>query len=466
MYESLKRKLENGSAVVGIIGLGYVGLPLALAMAKHFRVLGFDIRAELVQALRRCDPGSCAIRRVELVEALNSRFLPTVDFDLLRECDFIVIAVGTPLKAGRDPDLSQVECAAREIARQLRPGQFIILESTSFPGTTEEVLLPILESRGLLAGVDFGVAYSPERIDPGNNTYRLDNTAKLVGGLDDSSTQLACEFYRHAVETVIPVSHARVAEAAKIIENIFRAVNIALVNELALVMEGLGIDTWEAIRAASTKPFGFMAFYPGPGVGGHCIPLDPYYLSYRARKAGYMPRFIEVSGEVNEYMKFHTVELLRRGLREAGKQPRGSSVAILGFAFKRNVGDTRESPAIRVLEECSREGMRVRVFDPLAKSLATAEGTFLSEPDVETAISGADAAVILVDHDPFMDYDFDHLTRLMSSPAVWVDARFVLAIAPEESISLGIGRAFGRIPTKENRAAMVQAVTAAEFARP
>src|SRR5712691_2548651 len=288
MWAELKEKLADRSAVIGIMGLGYVGLPLALSFARHFRVVGLEVRPELVQALRRGEARTQGIKREDLMAALDTRFVPTSDFERLRECDVIVIAVGTPLTQGREPDLSQLESASREVAKRLRPGQFVILESTSYPGTTEEVALPILESGGLHGGTDFGVAYSPERIDPGNRDYALEEIPKLVGGIDADTTEFAREFYAQVMKRVIPVSHAKVAEAAKIIENLFRAVNIALVNEVALIMEHLDIDVWEAIDAASSKPFGYMPFYPGPGIGGHCIPVDPYYLSYRARKAGYL----------------------------------------------------------------------------------------------------------------------------------------------------------------------------------
>ncbi|OGS59948.1 MAG: hypothetical protein A3K59_05345 [Euryarchaeota archaeon RBG_19FT_COMBO_69_17] len=445
MYGSLRAKLSDGSLVVGVIGLGYVGTPLALAFSHKYRVLGFDIRPDLVQALRKGEGQFLGTSREDLVRALDSRFLPTTDLSRLEECDVFVIAVGTPLAADHDPDLSQIEDAAREVARRLRPGKFIVLESTSYPGTTEEILVPILESGGLRAGVDFGVAFSPERIDPGNPRYRIQDIPKLVGGLDEASTQFAHALYSQVIGRVIPVSHARVAEAAKIIENLFRAVNIALVNEVSLILERLDIDAWEAIDAASTKPFGFMPFYPGPGVGGHCIPLDPYYLSYRARKAGHLPQFIELSGNVNEYMRFHTVNLLRRGLEEAGKTPAGATVAILGLSFKRNIADTRESPAIRVIEECLKDGMTVRAYDPHASSISTRKGTVMSEPDADSAVAGADATVILVDHDAFTQLDFDSLSRLMESPPVWIDTRNVLRVAPRGSVALGIGRPLGRV---------------------
>lgn len=448
MWSDLQAKLQDGTAVIGVIGLGYVGLPLAMEFARKYSVFGFDVRPELVQALRRADAPTHSIGRRELLQALDTGLVPTTDLDRLGECDVIVVAVGTPVTAARDPDLSQIEDAAYEIAQRLRPGQFVILESTSYPGTTEEVFIPALETSGLRAGVDFGAAYSPERVDPGNPSYRLENIPKIVGGTDPASTEFAAAFYGQIVETVVPLSHARVAEAAKIIENLFRAVNIALVNETSLIMERLGIDVWEAIRAASTKPFGFMQFWPGPGVGGHCIPVDPFYLSYRARKAGYMPRFIELSAEINEYMKFHVVELLQRGLQEAGKKASDSMVAILGLAFKRNVRDARESPAIRVIEECRRSGMRVRVHDPHLASIDTRVGTFLSHLDAESAVADADAAILLVDHDAFQDLDFDGLTAVMAPRPVWVDARGVLATAPRESIALGIGRPSSRIPRR------------------
>jgi len=445
MFECLGAKLQARSFVIGVIGLGYVGIPLALSFAKKFRVIGLDVKPELIQALRRGDCVNHGVSREDLIRALDSNFLPTTEFSRLSMCDVIIVTVGTPLRDSREPDLSQVEAAARVIAQHLHANQFIILESTSYPGTTEEVFIPLLESSGYRAGVDFSVAYSPERIDPGNRDYPLERIPKVVGGIDRESTAFATELYSEVTDLVVPVSHARVAEAAKMIENIFRSVNIALVNEIALIMERLGVNTWEAIEAASTKPFGFMAFYPGPGVGGHCIPLDPFYLSYRARKAGYMARFIELSSEVNEYMKFHTLNLLRRGLREAGKEPRGVTLAVLGLAFKKNVADTRESPAIQIIEECMQEGMRVRAYDPYAPFIETHFGKTFSELDVEAAVAEADAALILVDHDVFREYDFQALTRLMDPPAVWVDGRNVLKEAPAGSLCFGIGRPDGRI---------------------
>jgi UDP-N-acetyl-D-glucosamine dehydrogenase len=452
MWGALRERLSGRSAVIGVMGLGYVGLPLALAFARKFSVVGFDVRPELVQALRRGEARAQGISRDDLIGALDTRFVPTSDFDRLRECDIIIIAVGTPLTHGKEPDLSQLESAAREVAKRLHPGQFVVLESTTYPGTTEEVVVPILESGGLRAGVDFGVAYSPERIDPGNRTFALEEIPKLVGGIDVETTALAREIYAEVIREVVPVSHARIAEAAKIIENLFRAVNIALVNEIALIMERLDIDVWEALKAASTKPFGYMPFLPGPGIGGHCIPVDPYYLSYRARKAGYMPRFIELSGDVNEYMQFHVVELMRRGLKEAGKKTTEATVAVLGVSFKKNVADTRESPAARVVDECLRERMDVRVYDPHALSLTTVSGTKICELDVESALSGADAAVLLVDHDEFRGLDFDAVTRLMNPRPVWVDARGFLEMAPTGSIAFGIGRPGGRIPAHHNDA--------------
>ncbi len=315
-------------------------------------MLDFDVDSHLIEQLGKANTGGHGVARKELHAALENGFTSTTEFNRLADCGFITIAVGTPFTESNLPDLTQVEQAAHEITRQLRPNQLVVLESTSCPGTTEEVVLPILETSGYQAGTDFLLAYSPERIDLGSRKHRLQNIPKLVGGLDADSAEVAAELYRQVVNTTAMVSNARVAEAAKIMKNLFRSVNVALVNEIALILEQLGIDAWDAIAAAASKPFGYMPFFPGPSVGGHCIPLDPYYLSYRARMAGYMPRFVELSGELNEYMKYHTLELLHRALREAGKEPRGSQVAVLGIAFKRNVADKGESPAIRIIEEC------------------------------------------------------------------------------------------------------------------
>jgi UDP-N-acetyl-D-glucosamine dehydrogenase len=446
IHQVARRHLRQRKTSVGIIGLGYVGLPLALAFSKLFYVYGFDANSGLVDRIRQRAASVNGANPKQLRQALRSHFKPTKDFSLVERCDFVIVAVGTPLGPNKEPDLTQVKNAGVTIARHLRRGQFVILESTSYPGTTEEILIPILEKSGLRAGIDFGVGYSPERVDPGNVKFKIEDIPKLVGGLDEDTAALISELYGNVFSSVVTVSSMKVAEAAKIIENVFRAVNIALANEIALIMERLGIDAWDAIDAASTKPFGYMPFYPGPGVGGHCIPLDPHYLAYRARKEGYMARFIELSADVNSFMPFHTVELLRQGLAEVGKELSGSTVAVLGVAFKRNVGDTRESPAGRVIEECALEGVRLRVFDPLASSISTRAGTFKSTRTVASALRNSDAAVILADHDQFRQYDYDQLTKQMRATPVWVDTRNVLRKTPHGSVCMGIGRPAGRVP--------------------
>ncbi len=400
MKEWEKRLLdvvENGSAVIGVVGLGYVGLPVALSFARKYRVIGYDIDEAKIEKLRRGETYISYISSEEIRGASN--LYPTSDASDLGETDFIIITVPTPLKANRVPDLSYVRAAGETVGSLLRVGQFVVLESTSFPGTTEEVLVPILEKKsGLRAVRDFGVAYSPERIDPGNKRYRFENTPKVVGGLTPLHTEIAARLYSKVVERVVKVSDARTAEAVKMLENIFRNVNIALVNELAVIFEKMGIDIWEVIEAAKTKPFGFMAFYPGPGVGGHCIPVDPFYMSYKAKHYDLIPRFIELAGEVNEYMPIHVANLVAKGLQQRGKKLWGARVAVLGLAYKRDVDDARESPSLKIIEELVERGAEVRVHDPFIERVVVGGREYRSEPVLDELVEWAEALVVAVDH--------------------------------------------------------------------
>src|SRR5688572_13112116 len=363
---SLPPKIQDGSAVVGVIGLGYVGLPLLHAFHNAgFRVLGFDVDPQKIDALRRGENylkhlGPSMVK--EMVSA--GRFDVTSDFSRLAEADAIISCVPTPLGTHLEPDLSYVEKTAEDIAKTLRPGQLIVLESTTYPRTTREIMLPKFEARGLRCGVDFFLAYSPEREDPGRKDFNTQTIPKLVGGIDPPSTEVAAALYRKAIKQVIPVSSAEVAESAKLLENIYRAVNIALVNEMKMVLTAMGIDVWEVIRAASTKPFGFQAFYPGPGLGGHCIPIDPFYLTWKAREVGLPTRFIELAGQVNHAMPDYVVGRTLHALNERQKAVKGSKVLVLGLAYKPDIDDVRESPSFEIIEKLMGLGAKVDFHDP------------------------------------------------------------------------------------------------------
>jgi UDP-N-acetyl-D-glucosamine dehydrogenase len=437
-------KINANSAVIGIIGLGYVGLPLAMAFAGKFRTYGYDVDQSIITNLQKGRTHIQDVPDSEILNHLGKSFFPTSDpFDLAK-CDFIIICVPTPLSENRIPDLSSIKSACTTIAGILRNNQFVILESTTYPGTTEEVVIPILEESGLCAAKDFGVAYSPERIDPGNTNYTISKIPKVIGGIDAFCTEIAAALYGSIMEKVVCVSDTKTAESVKMVENIFRNVNIALVNEMALIFERMGINTWEVIDAAASKPYGFMPFYPGPGVGGHCIPLDPYYMSYRAKQFGFIPRFIETSGEINEFMKMHVINLTEQGLRQVGKRLYGAKVAVMGLAYKKNINDTRESPAITIIEELVNLGALVRVYDPFVPSLATKSGVFTSAVSFEEALSGAECAVFLVDHDEFRSISLEMVKRLMASPVV-VDGKNLFERV-EGIVYLGIGKGRGNIP--------------------
>src|SRR5438874_6336700 len=366
LAQKLHDKIERKTARVCIVGLGYVGLPLAETFAEGgYSVLGFDIDEKKVQSLKQGKSyiGHISSRRVsELIK--NGRFDATSDARRFAEVDAVVICVPTPLTEAREPDLSYIINTGETIRSHLQKGQLIVLESTTYPGTTEDLLQPILEKSGLKAGRDFFLAFSPEREDPGNKDFATRNIPKVVGGLDTTSRDLAVALYTPIVEGVVPVSGTRVAEACKILENTYRAINIALVNELKVVFNAMGIDVWEVIRAAKTKPFGFQAFYPGPGLGGHCIPIDPFYLTWAARKYELHTRFIELAGEINASMPQYVVERIGLALNDWGKPIKGSRICILGVAYKKDVDDPRESPAFTIMALLERRGARVSYNDP------------------------------------------------------------------------------------------------------
>jgi UDP-N-acetyl-D-glucosamine dehydrogenase len=404
--ERLRARLADGRAAVGVVGLGYVGLPLAVELARAgFQVTGIDSDAARVEAIAR---GESYVEDVpaRLVAELvrEGRLRATSGWDGAAALDAIVICVPTPFTPNREPDLSFVRAVVGDVARQLRPGQLVVLESTTYPGTTEEILRPALEAGGLRAGRDFALAYSPERVDPGNPNYHVANTPKLVGGVTPTCTALAQALYQKAVIKVVPLSGPRVAETAKLLENIFRNVNIALVNELAMLCDRLGVDVWEVVEAAATKPFGFMSFRPGPGVGGHCIPVDPIYLAWKAKEYDFYTNFITRAAEVNANMPYFVVEKLARVLAQRGGDVRGRRVLLLGVSFKRNVGDIRNSSALKMLELLEARGLDVAYHDPLVPSLRLGPRELASVALGPEALAAADCVVIHTDHDAF-DYE-------------------------------------------------------------
>lgn len=404
---TLLDKISNRTAHVAIIGLGYVGLPLATAFAKaSFRVTGVDVNRSRVDAVNAGQSYIPDVTDDDLAPHVRSGHLAaTSDYEVLSEVDAVFICVPTPYDAQRAPDLSYIEAASESIRPRLKPSQLIVLQSTTYPGTTEEIVQPILEQSGLKAGEDFYLAFSPERIDPGNKQWSAYNTPKVVGGLTPECARLATELLRQMGAPVYPVSSTRAAELTKLLENTFRAVNIALVNELALLAERMEIDFWEVVEAARTKPFGFMPFYPGPGVGGHCIPIDPYYLSWKAREYDYYAEFIELAGEVNQAMPYHVVDLVSQALSLRGKPLRDARVLVLGVAFKPDIDDARNSPAERVIELLLRRGAVVSYHDPYVPRFKVGDDVFHREAIMlesveltEGEIATADCVVIVTNH--------------------------------------------------------------------
>ena len=405
--EEIKRLVETKQARVGVIGLGYVGLPLAVEFARRgLRSVGFEVDARKADSINRGESYIPDVPSDALADAVSSeRLHATTDFDELAACDAIIICVPTPLRKTKEPDISYILAASEEITKRLRHGQLVILESTTYPGTTDEVLLPMFEGRGLKLDEDFLLAFSPERVDPGNPQFHTDNIPKVVGGCTDDSTEVAAALYGQIVKEVHPVTSARVAEAAKLLENTFRAVNIGMANEMARLCYHLGIDTWEVIRAAATKPFGFMPFYPGPGIGGHCIPLDPHYLSWKARQHGFDSRFIGLAEEVNSRMPEHVVTLVTDALNDERKSLNGARVLVLGVAYKKDIDDVRESPALSIIDRLRAKGADVRYHDPFVSEVrfddahTVAGGEPLqSAPLTDEELRAADCCVIVTDH--------------------------------------------------------------------
>ena len=401
---TLEEKIDARTARVGVIGLGYVGLPLAVEFATAgFDVTGFDVDASKVAAVNEGRSYILDVAGADEAERVGAgRLRATTGMAALADMDVVDICVPTPLRKTRDPDMSYVVSAAEEIVGRLRPGMLVVLESTTYPGTTAEVLQPMFEAGGLKAGRDFFLAFSPERVDPANEKYTTRNTPKVVGGTTAACAAVAAALYRAAVDTVVPVSSTQVAEMVKLLENTFRAVNIGLVNEIALMCHRMGIDVWEVIEAAKTKPFGFMPFYPGPGLGGHCIPIDPFYLSWKARQSGFECRFIELAGHVNGSMPAFVVERIGEALNTRKKAINGSRIHVFGVAYKKDVSDLRESPALDVLDLLHRRGARLSYTDPYVPALEHAAIALTSIPQEQLA-NGIDCAVVCTDHRAF-DY--------------------------------------------------------------
>jgi UDP-N-acetyl-D-glucosamine dehydrogenase len=429
MKNELINRITNKQAHVGVIGLGYVGLPLLVEFAsKGFKGTGFEVdetKAKQINAGTSYIGDVPSSKLKEVVDA--KRLQATTDFDHLADCDAIIICVPTPLRKTKEPDVSYILAATEQIAKRLRRGQLIILESTTYPGTTDEVLLPMFEDKGLKLDEDFLLAFSPERVDPGNPQFLTHNIPKVVGGVTDDSTTVAAHLYSQIVNDVFAVSSARVAEAAKLLENTFRAVNIGMANEMARLCYALNIDTWEVIRAAATKPFGFMPFYPGPGIGGHCIPLDPHYLSWKARQHGFDSRFIGLAEEVNSRMPEHVVQLVSDGLNDERKAMKGSNVLLLGVAYKKDINDVRESPALSIIDRLRAKGANVRYHDPFVAEVRfdDAHTDAGGEPLQSVSLTNeelkfADCVIIVTDHSE-IDYK-----RVCSLASLIVDTRNAL----------------------------------------
>jgi len=395
----LRERITAKKAKVGVLGLGYVGLPLAVEFSRAgFDVVGIDVQQSKVDQFNR---GESYIKDVKdsvfkpLVE--SGKLRATTDFSVIGELDTIDICVPTPLRKTKDPDMSYVVAATDAIAAHVHPGLLVMLESTTYPGTTDELVLPKLEASGLRVGQDFFLCFSPERVDPGNAKYQTSNIPKVVGGITQACTEMGALFYKQALETVVPVSSTRVAEMVKLLENTFRMINIGLVNEMALMCDRMNIDVWEVIDAAATKPFGFMPFYPGPGLGGHCIPIDPFYLSWKSKESGIEARFIELAGYINGRMPEFVVEKIQYALNEASKPVRGSRIHVLGVAYKRDIEDVRESPALDIILLLQHLGAVVTFSDPFVPRIRS-NGEMLESKELVSGVKSADCVVIVTDH--------------------------------------------------------------------
>ncbi|HEY7170305.1 MAG TPA: nucleotide sugar dehydrogenase [Vicinamibacterales bacterium] len=436
-YAALRARIEARTARVGVVGLGYVGLPLAVEFARAgFVTIGIDLDTRKVDAINQ---GASYIPDVPTAEVArlvaDGRLTATCDFAVVKELDTINICVPTPLRKTKDPDMSYIVSAVEQIVGGLHPAMLVILESTTYPGTTEELVQPMLEAGGLKAGQDFFLAFSPERVDPGNPSFNTHNVPKVVGGVGPESTRLASALYGSAIDTIVPVSSPQAAEMVKLLENTFRMVNIGLVNEVAQMCDRLGIDVWEVVKAAATKPFGFMPFYPGPGLGGHCIPIDPFYLSWKAKQSGFDSRFIELAGQVNGAMPHFVVDKIADALNRDRKPLNGSTVLVLGLAYKKDIDDIRESPALDVMMLLHQKGARVQYADPYVGTLSARQwhGGFdmCSQPITPETFAAADCVVILTEHRA-VDY-----RMVLETARLIVDTRNAIAGEHPHVLKLG-----------------------------
>jgi UDP-N-acetyl-D-glucosamine dehydrogenase len=425
----LSEKITTRTARVGVIGLGYVGLPLAVEFARAgFTVTGIDLSEQKVADLAAGRSYVQDVPSLEVAEFVREgKLRATTDFSVVRDLDTLNICVPTPLRKTKDPDMSYIVSACEAIAKYFHPGMLAILESTTYPGTTEELLAPMLSRNGMEAGRDFFLCFSPERVDPGNPAYHTRNIPKVVGGITPACTEMGVRFYSQALETVVPVASTQVAEMVKLLENTFRMINIGLVNELAVMCDRMGINIWEVIDAAKTKPFGFMPFYPGPGLGGHCIPIDPFYLSWKSRQAGIEARFIDLAGYVNGQMPEFAVTKIQNALNDAGKPLKGSHIHILGVAYKSDIDDVRESPALDIIHLLTRRGAVVTYSDPHVPELRV-DGFSLSAEPMLPAVTTADCAVIVTNHTAF-DYE-----ALLAQAGLIVDTRNALRGATSRKV--------------------------------
>jgi len=435
---SLIEKIRNKTARIAVIGLGYVGLPLAVEKAKvGFAVVGVERNADRVAQVNRGENYIGDVVPDDLAAVVRAgRLRATQDFSVVTDVDVVTICVPTPLDKNKQPDTSYIEYVGQQSLPYIHAGQLIVLESTTYPGTTEEIIQARLEERGFAVGRDVFVAFSPERVDPGNARYKTKNTPKVVGGVTQECTRVAAALYEQVLEGgVFQVSSPRVAEMTKILENTFRIVNISLVNELALLCERMNIDIWEVIEAAKTKPFGYMPFYPGPGLGGHCIPLDPFYLSWKAKAYDFSTRFIELAGQVNDEMPHHVVERSMMLLNESGKSVRGAKILVLGVAYKRDIDDVRESPALKVINELEKLGASVCYHDPYVPSIKLGDHEMTSQPLDDSSLRKSDLVLILTDHSSI---DYTHVAK--ASPLVFDTRNATAGVAAPNVTRLGVGR--------------------------
>ena len=410
MNVNLVEKIEKRTARIGVVGLGYVGLPLAVAFAEHgFTVWGIDTDPVKVAALLEGTSYVGDLPSERLSPLVPEQLMPTTDYGVLSDCDAVIICVPTPLSKTKDPDMSYIVAAAEEVRDHVHRGMLIVLESTTYPGTTEEVILPRLARQDLVVGRDFFLAFSPERTDPGRSDYTVETTPKVIGGVTRACRQVASTLYAQVIQQLVPVTSTRAAEMVKLLENTFRAVNIALVNEMAIMCDKLDLDVWEVIEAAGTKPYGFMKFTPGPGVGGHCIPLDPYYLSWKLRTLNYNARFVQLAGEINSDMPRYWVVKVQDALNACSRPLMGSRILLLGVTYKRDVGDIRESPALDIIELLHAKGSDVRYHDPYVPRLRYNSIDLCREPDLELALAEADCVMIVTDHSL---YDWPHIAEV------------------------------------------------------